>query len=108
MMNLPSLSMAKIDRCDAINLLLTSIAAEELALAKVIQEEANKLEKGICLSRRLKDLFEVNDSVNSLLKTVIKKEIIILLTLEEIIGLDEKCNCCEERKEMEMEEEEEE
>jgi hypothetical protein len=97
-MNLPELPIGKIDRCDAINLLFTSIAAEELALAKVIQEEAKKLEKGVCLAHKLRDLFEVNDSVNSLLKTIIQKELVILLTLEEIIGLDEKCNCCDDHK----------
>jgi hypothetical protein len=103
-MNFPEIPKTNIDRCDAINLLFTSLATEELALAKVIHEEARKLEKGICLSDNLCDLFNINDSVNNLLKTIIQKELVVLLTLEEVAKLDRRsrCSCCDHHKPKEL------
>jgi len=94
-MGLPEIPKVSVSRCDAINLLFTSIAAEELALSKVIREEARKLQKGICLSCDLCDLVEINESVNSILKTIIQKELVLLLKLEEVAKIDERCCCCD-------------
>ncbi|WP_203361527.1 hypothetical protein [Bacillus sp. REN10] len=86
-----------ISRNDAINLLLASVALEEIALAHVVNAEAEKIQKvvgtlGSTLTPapNLQDLLRVNRSVEKVLKKVIAKELILLFKLEEILEIPEE------------------
>ncbi|MDT9027898.1 hypothetical protein [Rossellomorea yichunensis] len=82
-----------IDRDDVINLLLASIAFEELALAHILNAEAEKIQlavgtlPGLTPPPALCDLLKVNDSVQSTMKEAIKKEMLLLDKLEQTINI---------------------
>jgi deoxyxylulose-5-phosphate synthase len=90
----------EICREDVINLLLASVAFEELGLAHLINAEAEKVQavlgtlengdnvKG-CPS--LHDLLKINKSVQQTMKDIIKKEILLQFKLENVMELDEDC-----------------
>ncbi|TCS93630.1 hypothetical protein [Hazenella coriacea] len=129
-MSMPSfkgLVPKNLGRKEAINLLLASIAAEELGLAHIINAEAEKIQftvgtlhchrhhhdheqdrhehhhrhhhhdcfpdKDNCSCFKeipcpsIKDLLKINRSVEKVLRTVVKKEIILQFKLSEVIEL---------------------
>ncbi|NLK86606.1 MAG: hypothetical protein GX279_03830 [Clostridiaceae bacterium] len=78
-----------ISRDDAINLLLASIAFEELGLANVINAEAQKvqsilgtLEGQTVKNPSIDDLERIDDIVDRILQDVIKKEMLLQFKLE--------------------------
>lgn len=80
-----------IDREDVINLLLVSVALEEIGLAHIINVEGEKVQfalKAHCTS--LDDLLEVNEKVDRILKDVIKKEMLLQFKLDHIMDLIDK------------------
>lgn len=84
-------------RPEVINLLLTSIALEEIGLSHIINAEAEKLQRvihehGISLS----DALRINDSVDRMMRNVIKNQMLLHFKLEDVIGLDERLECFEE------------
>ncbi|WP_263706280.1 hypothetical protein [Shouchella tritolerans] len=74
-----------ITRNDAVNLLLASIAFEELGLAHIINAEGEKIQyalgtlPGISGPKdvTLQDLLAVNESTRSMLETVLRKEMVL-------------------------------
>jgi hypothetical protein len=99
-MSMPNFEEIKADhfsRKDVLNLLLASIATEELALAHVINAEAEKIQFVIgtlhghkpCPEPTIEDLLLIDRSVEKVLQTIIKKEIILQFKLEEVAELIE-------------------
>jgi hypothetical protein len=80
---------------DVINLLLLSIALEEISLAHIINAEAEKLQEVLDKNCKLDDLLEVNEAVTKALRTVIKKEILLQFKFENVLELikDKKKRC---------------
>lgn len=74
-------------REDVINLLLSSIALEEIGLSHLINAEGEKLQKSIELAKCFGDLLIANKSVDKLLRTIIKKEMLLQIKLEEILEI---------------------
>ena len=60
----------------------SSIACIEKALANILNEEANKIKKAICLSNNICDLIKINDSVNQTIKNVILLEQVLCTKLD--------------------------
>lgn len=95
------LDFCNLNRMQIINLLLASIGFEELALADLVQSEADLLQKALgrqsgdgngmdCpMVNSLDDLLRINQSVNSTLQTITKKEKLLLSKLKEVVGLIE-------------------
>lgn len=99
-MSMPTIPEINLDtnitREVAVNLVLTSIAMEELALAHILNAEGEKLqyvlgtlegkdpgEITIC------DIMAVNKSIQKTLKDVIKTELLLQLKMENAMEMDE-------------------
>lgn len=91
--NLPNITPTiTITRDDAINLLLSSIALEELGLSHIINAEGEKLQfvlgtlPGVTRpSATISDILNVNVSVQETLKTLTQKEFLLQNKLESIL-----------------------
>src|SRR3954451_15387523 len=94
--------MSHLDPEEAAALLLASIAFEELSLAHIINAEAEKLQAALGtlkksgdkghetvfhkpLAKDLNDLLKVNRSVEKMLQTVIKKEMLLQFKFENVL-----------------------
>ena len=84
-----------IDSCDAVNLLLSSIAMEEMSLSKLMDAEHDKIrhvmdrcERGGCT---LHDVTEVNKSAEDMMKTLIKLQMLLQFKLENVRELMPPC-----------------
>jgi hypothetical protein len=76
-------------REEVLNLLLTSIALEEIGLSHIINAEGEKIQKIVkdqCLS--LHEALALNNSVERMLRNVIKTQMLLQFKLEDIIKLD--------------------
>ncbi|WP_261378327.1 collagen-like protein [Paenibacillus agilis] len=92
--NIPNITPSiTLTRDDAINLLLSSIALEELGLAHIINAEAEKIQyavgtiPGLSVPATLSDLLLIDDSVKSLLQEAIKKEILLSNKLDTVVSV---------------------
>ncbi|MEC0232523.1 hypothetical protein [Paenibacillus alba] len=78
-------------RKEVINLLLTSIALEEIGLSHIINAEAEKLQhvlKDHCLT--IHDALQINSSVDRMMRNVISNQMLLSFKLSDIIRLEEK------------------
>ena len=73
-----------------INLLLTSIAIEELSLAHIMNAEGEKIQKAIC-DGHMDTIIDVDKGVERILKDVIKKEMLLEFKFENILDLCKEC-----------------
>lgn len=87
----PTISL---DRNQVINLLLASIALEELSMAHIINAEAEKLQAVLGLipglsitATSISGLLSVNREVRRTLQTVLKKEMLLEFKLEDILDI---------------------
>ena len=106
--NIPEVSPA-IDLCreEIINLLLASIAFEELGLAHIINAEAEKLQFVLGTLEEddkksyphphprpsIDDLIKVNKSIERTLRTVVKNQMLLQFKLEDIIDIPPEEPC---------------
>ena len=91
--NIPNITPSiTITRDDALNLLLASIAIEELGLGHIINAEAEKIQyavgtlPGLAVPATLNELLEVNSSVQTTMQGLIKKELLLQSKLENILS----------------------
>lgn len=98
MPNIPDITPEIIlNRHEVINLLLTSIALEEIGLSHIINAEGEKIQfllKEHCMT--LNDALKINYSVERMLRNIIKKQMLLQFKLEDIISLEDKCEGFEE------------
>ncbi len=92
--NIPDLKpLINLNREDIINLLLISIALEELGLAHIINAEAQKIQsvmehlKGQNRTNAVDDLLKINYSAEQILRKVIYDEVLLLSKFENILKL---------------------
>lgn len=93
--NIPNITPEiSIDRDDVINLLLASIALEELGLAHIINAEGEKIQYalGTLITSpapvlEIDNLIDINESVQSTLEMVLKKEMLLQTKLKNIMDI---------------------
>ena len=93
--NIPNITpQISLDECDTINLLLSSIALEEIGLSHILNAEGEKLqfflEKNPC---NLDDLLTMNNSINKTLKTIVKSQMMLTLKLEDVVDFAKQSSC---------------
>ena len=73
----------------ALTMLLVSIALEEIGLSHIIHAEAEKIQAAvqavICDKAEVEDLLDIDESVNLLLRTIVKKELLLELKMVEVL-----------------------
>ncbi|GEN85842.1 MULTISPECIES: hypothetical protein [Oceanobacillus] len=80
-------------RDDAINLLLASIAMEELGLSHIINAEGEKIQyalgtlPGLTTPATLPEILEVNEAVQDMLATAMKKELLLDNKLKQVTSI---------------------
>ncbi|WP_243896121.1 exosporium glycoprotein BclB-related protein [Paenibacillus sp. F411] len=91
--NIPNVTPSiTVTRDDALNLLLASIAIEELGLGHIINAEAEKIQyavgtlPGLTVPSTINDLIAVNSSVKSTMQELLKKEMLLQHKLESVLG----------------------
>lgn len=93
----PTISL---NRSQVVNLLLASVALEEMGLAHIINVEGEKLQAVLhtlhrkCGSIHHPNLIEINREVRRTLQTVLKSQILLQSKLEDILEITPKaCHC---------------
>lgn len=92
--NIPNVTPTiNVNRTEVINLLLASIAFEELGLAHIINAEAEKIQfalgtiPNLLPATTISELLSVNNSVNTTLRTVLKTQMLLQFKLEDAEAL---------------------
>lgn len=93
--NIPNVTPTiDLTREDVVNLLLASIAFEELGLAHIINAEAEKIQAVVgtlpntdLAATNISELLATNKSVNRTMKTVLKTQMLLQFKLEDILDL---------------------
>lgn len=100
MMSMPNVPDIKpeitLKRNEVINLLLTSIALEEISLSHIINAEGEKIQRFVKdHDVELNDVLKINRSVEVMLRNVIKNQMLLQFKLEDVIKLEEmqECHC---------------
>lgn len=93
--NIPNVTPSiTLSRDEVVNLLLASIAFEELGLAHVINAEAEKIQAAVgtlpeseAVAANISELLAINESANSVLKTVLKQQMLLQFKMEDVLDL---------------------
>ena len=92
--NIPNISPdININFQDSVNLLLASIALEELALAHIVNAEAEKIQYVLgtltpgVTPPTISQLITINQDVRKTLQTVINKEMLLQFKLESVLDV---------------------
>lgn len=98
MPNIPNINATiSITLEDSVNLLLASVAFEELGLSHIINAEAEKIQYVLGTldgqtppePATIDDLLKINNSVNQTLKDTIKTQILLQFQLEDLINYEQ-------------------
>ncbi|MEK4509783.1 MULTISPECIES: hypothetical protein [Paenibacillus] len=91
--NVPNITPTiTVTTADAINLLLISIALEEIGLSHIINAEAEKIQyvvgtlPGLTPHSSIEDILRVDKDVRATLSEVIRKEMLLQMKLETILN----------------------
>jgi hypothetical protein len=99
--NIPNITpKIDIDSEYAINLILTSVALEEISLSHILNAESEKIQHVLCMDKHkcadLSDIKEVNESAKRMIDGITRLEMLLQMKVQNILELKEKCNpCCE-------------
>ncbi|WNF35711.1 hypothetical protein RJD24_14790 [Bacillaceae bacterium IKA-2] len=92
MPNIPNINpKVTITKKKALNLLLSSIALEEIGLSHILNAEAEKLQVAIKKYKKNKlnfeDFLSVNHSIDKTLRGIIKNQMLLQFKLEDVVEL---------------------
>ncbi len=89
--NIPDINPKfNLKRKDVINLLLASIAMEEIALSHILNAEGEKIQKVLEHHPTIDEMLKVNRSVEKVIRAVIKKEMLLQFKLEDILDFEDE------------------
>lgn len=94
--NIPNITPdISLSRCETLNLLLSSVAMEEIGLSHILQAEAERIQTflGASGDPSLGELSAINRSTERLLRTVMKSQLLLQTKLEDIIYLQDSEAC---------------
>ncbi|RDY88150.1 hypothetical protein [Bacillus amyloliquefaciens] len=94
--NIPNITPdISLSRCETLNLLLSSVAMEEIGLSHILQAEAERIQTflGASGDPTLGELSAINRSTERLLRTVMKSQLLLQTKLEDIIYLQDSEAC---------------
>ncbi|MEC2021590.1 hypothetical protein P9F22_02790 [Bacillus amyloliquefaciens] len=94
--NIPNITPdITLSRCETLNLLLSSVALEEIGLSHILQAEAERIQTflGASGDPSLGELSAINRSTERLLRTVMKSQLLLQTKLEDIIYLQDSEAC---------------
>lgn len=77
---------------EVVNLLLVSIALEEIGISHIINAEGEKIQEVIAKHGCTEDLLKIDKSVQTTLRDLIKKEMLLEFKFENILELLDKTN----------------
>ncbi|MDP4152542.1 MAG: hypothetical protein Q8865_03740 [Bacillota bacterium] len=86
MPNIPNIKPEiRLYKDDVVKLLLSSIALEEIGLAHILNAEGEKIQKSLEGRTNIHDLLEVDKSVQTTLRDIIKKEMLLQFKFEDTL-----------------------
>lgn len=86
-----------VSMCQAVTNVIASIAAEEMALSRILNAESEKMQRAICLDDvDLCKLLEINDSATNMVHAVANMELVLKDKLEFVANSLFYPNCCPE------------
>ncbi|PPA68929.1 hypothetical protein [Jeotgalibacillus proteolyticus] len=93
--NIPNITpVISLDRCETLNLLLSSIAMEEIALSHILNAEGEKLQLFLkTCPKHLDDFLLINESINKTLRTIVRSQLLLEMKLEDAADLAKKSDC---------------
>ncbi|MBY8913862.1 hypothetical protein KY305_14055 [Bacillus sp. YC2] len=94
--NIPNITPdVTLTRCETLNLLLSSVAMEEIGLSHILQAEAEKIQTYLDAfdDPPFRELLGLNRSTERLLRTVMKSQLLLQTKLEDIIYLQDSQLC---------------
>jgi len=87
-----------LDREDVINLIIASVALEEISLSHILNAESEKIQRVLCMEKHkcadLSDIKEINESAERMLDGVTRMQILLQMKLQNVLQLKEKCHHC--------------
>ena len=85
--NIPDIKpIIKLKRSEVINLVIASIAMEEISLSHIMNAEAEKIQAILKLTPNISEILEMNRSVERSMRNVIKKQMLLQFKMEDIIS----------------------
>ncbi|MFI3261038.1 MAG: hypothetical protein R3Y13_04945 [bacterium] len=94
-MSMPIITSSNIKRCDAITDIIESVALQQTGLSHILNAEGEKIQAVLAISTNADELLAVNNSVESMVNSITRLEVILQGKLE----LFKNCICteCEEK-----------
>lgn len=78
----------RLTRREALDLILTSIALEEIGISHILNAEGEKIQYALTREPELSELLDVNRGTERLLRNLIKKEMLLQFKLENVMDLE--------------------
>ncbi len=81
-MGMPVITPGTATRTQAITDIISSVALEQTALSHILNAEGEKLQKIVSVATANEELLEVNKSVNSMVDSISRLEILLQIKLQ--------------------------
>ncbi|MGL5380755.1 hypothetical protein [Clostridium sp.] len=88
-MGMPIITPSETTRCQAITDIIESVALEQTALSHILNAEGEKIQKVVANAKSSDELLAVNKSVQSMVNTITRLEMVLQAKLE----MFEDCLC---------------
>ncbi|MEG0314955.1 MAG: hypothetical protein RR929_04950 [Erysipelotrichaceae bacterium] len=81
-MSMPVIKPSGVTKCEAITDIIASVALEQTALSHILNAEGEKIQAVLLLAKTPEDLLAVNNSVQAMVSTITKLEMVLQSKLE--------------------------